>query len=208
LKAKLRAIPYIDPNIDLRYRHREIERKPSVSAVMFCVMDVSGSMTEAMKRHGKLFYMLLYLFLRKNYDRVQVVFIRHTSVAQEVDEETFFYNRETGGTVVSSALELVHQIIRERDDPSIWNIYIAQVSDGDNYSADTARCQDILGSKLVPLCQYMVYVEMFDRMAPTNSELWTAYVALASQHENLATKLARERAEIYPVFRQLFEKKA
>jgi uncharacterized sporulation protein YeaH/YhbH (DUF444 family) len=207
LRARLRAVPFFDPNVDLRYRHRELKRKPSVSAVMFAVMDVSGSMTENMKAHGKFFYMLLHLFLRQNYQNVQVVFVRHTSTAQEVDEQTFFYDRETGGTVVSSALELVHRIICERYDPSVWNIYIAQVSDGDNYAADSGRCQDISETKLLPLTQYMVYVEMSDRMMPTNSDLWNCYLGLARQNPNLQMKIVHDRAEIYPVFRQPFEKK-
>jgi uncharacterized sporulation protein YeaH/YhbH (DUF444 family) len=170
-RGKLRAISFFDPNVDLRYQHRELERKPSVSAVMFAVMDVSGSMAENMKVHGKFFYMLLHLFLRQSYQKVQVVFVRHTSTAQEVDEQTFFHDRETGGTVVSSALGTrPPDNPRGRYDPSVWNIYIAQVSDGDNYAADSGRCQDILETKLLPLTQYMVYVEM-SRFPPVRAAL-------------------------------------
>jgi uncharacterized sporulation protein YeaH/YhbH (DUF444 family) len=216
LKAKLKAMPFFDPNNDLRYRHRELEKKPSVSAVMFCVMDVSGSMTENMKMHAKYFFLLLHLFLKKNYNNVDVVFVRHTSTAQEVDEETFFYDRETGGTVVSSALDLVYDIIKQRYDPTIWNIYIAQASDGDNYSADSRRCQEILEDKLLQLAQYMVYVEMSDEHMAywrqhgangnSNSDLWQTYQRVADQHENLRMKTVGDKKEIYPVFRDLFKK--
>ncbi len=210
-------MPFIDPNIDLRFRHRELEKKPSVSAVMYCVMDVSGSMTESMKMHAKYFFMLLHLFLRKNYNNVDVVFVRHTSTAQEVDEETFFYDRETGGTIVSSALELVHDIIKERYDPLVWNVYIAQASDGDNYGSDSARCMQLLETKLLPLAQYMVYVEMSDRNMShyqqngmslnSNSDLWKTYEKVAEKFENLQMKTIGDKKEIYPVFRKLFEKK-
>ena len=217
LRAKLKTMPFFDPNIDLRYRHRELEKKPSVSAIMFCVMDVSGSMTESLKMNAKYFFMLLHLFLRKNYTNVAVVFVRHTSVAEEVDEETFFYDRETGGTIVSSALDLVYDIIKERYDPLVWNIYIAQASDGDNYSSDSARCQFLLESKLLLLAQYMVYVEMSDRnlshyqqhgaSIDSNSDLWKTYARVADHFENLHMKTIADKKEIYPVFRRLFEKK-
>lgn len=218
LKAKLRSMPYFDPNNDLRFRHYELERKPSVSAVMFCVMDVSGSMTENLKMNAKYFFMLLHLFLKKNYNNVDVVFVRHTSHAEEVTEEIFFYDRETGGTVVSSALEKVHDIIKERYDPAIWNIYVAQASDGDNYSSDSGRCQAILEDQLLKLVQYMVYVEMSDPMrefymqhgfaSNSSSDLWRAYEKVAAGNENLKMKAVGDKSEIYPVFRELFEKKA
>src|ERR1700712_3228535 len=97
LESKVRRIPYIDP-IDIRYRRFENEPKPVAQAVMFCLMDVSGSMSEHMKDLAKRFYMLLYIFLTRQYRRVEIVFIRHTDTAEEVDEETFFRSPATGGT--------------------------------------------------------------------------------------------------------------
>jgi uncharacterized sporulation protein YeaH/YhbH (DUF444 family) len=218
LRNKMKVMPFFDPNNDMRYRHRELERKPSVSAVMFCVMDVSGSMTENMKMHAKYFFMLLHLFLKKNYNNVDVVFVRHTSHAEEVTEEVFFYDRETGGTVVSSALEKVNDIIKERYDASIWNIYIAQASDGDNYGADSGKCQHILEDQLLKVVQYMVYVEMSDGMREywmqhgtsmnSSSDLWRSYEKVAAKNENLKMRAVGDKSEIYPVFRELFEKKA
>jgi len=97
---RARRIPYIDP-IDVRYRRFEPQPRPVARAVMFCLMDVSGSMTEEMKDLAKRFYTLLYLFLQRRYKHVELVFIRHTHEASEVDEETFFHSRETGGTLTS-----------------------------------------------------------------------------------------------------------
>ena len=119
LARKLRrtgVIPYIDP-LDVRYRRFEAQPKPVAQAVMFCLMDVSGSMTEHMKDLAKRFYVLLYIFLKRRYKNVDVVFIRHTHQAQEVDEDTFFHSPETGGTVVSTALEEMQRVIDERYSP-------------------------------------------------------------------------------------------
>ena len=133
---RTKAIPYFDP-IDVRYNRFERVPKPNIQAVMFCLMDVSGSMTERMKDLAKRFFMLLHIFLVRRYKTVDLVFIRHTSTAQEVDEETFFYSRETGGTVVSTALAEMDRIIKERYPLDAWNIYAAQASDGDNFGADS-----------------------------------------------------------------------
>ena len=98
----------------------------------------------AAKDTAKRFFILLYLFLKRNYERIDVVFIRHHTVAKEVDEQEFFYSRETGGTVVSSALKLMHEIVQDRYSPNEWNIYGAQASDGDNWNDDSPICSRIL----------------------------------------------------------------
>src|SRR5260370_8611252 len=150
---------------------------------MFCVMDVSGAMTEAMKDLAKRFFMLLHVFLPRRHRHVDVGFTRHTSTAEEVDEETFFYSRETGGTVVSTALEKMLEIARARYSTDRWNIYGAQASDGDNYGADSSRCVSLLGGDVLPLCQYFAYVEVGDGMGgsltglPRDSDLWRPYTA-------------------------------
>ena len=140
LRQKIARIPYLDP-IDLRYRNRIRVPVPTTKAVMFCLMDVSGSMDEARKDLSKRFFILLYLFLTRHYERIELVFIRHHTQAQEVDEENFFRARETGGTVVSSALVLMDEIITERYSQGDWNIYGAQASDGDNWHHDSGRCR-------------------------------------------------------------------
>ncbi|HGM4966349.1 TPA: YeaH/YhbH family protein, partial [Pseudomonas putida] len=113
LKARINRLPFLD-TFDLKYNLLVKQPNPSSKAVMFCLMDVSGSMTQATKDIAKRFFILLYLFLKRNYDRIEVVFIRHHTSAREVDEEEFFYSRETGGTIVSSALKLMQEIMAER----------------------------------------------------------------------------------------------
>ncbi len=201
LKGRIEAIPFLDP-IDLRFRARVRVPVPTTRAVMFCLMDVSGSMDEARKDLAKRFFILLYLFLTRHYERIEVVFIRHHTQAQEVDEQNFFHATETGGTVVSSALVLMDQIIRERYSPTEWNIYGAQASDGDNWHHDSGRCRELLAEKILPLCRYFAYVQV----AEAEQNLWEEYVKLAEEMPQFAMRKAVEVSQIYPVFRDLFKK--
>jgi len=210
LRRRQKMIAYVDP-LDVRYSYFEQRPEPASSAVMFCLMDVSASMGEREKDLAKRFFILLHLFLTRSYDRVDLVFIRHTHEAQEVDEETFFHSRETGGTMVSTALAEMNRIIDERYPPWEWNIYAAQASDGDNYSGDSGRCADILHSRTMKRCQYFAYVEILDeaerqfmRSERNGTELWRAYRVVAGTWPNLAMKRIASRADIYPVFRELF----
>ena len=201
LRARLARIPFLDP-IDLRYRNRVRVAVPTSKAVMFCLMDVSGSMDEARKDLSKRFFILLYLFLTQHYDKIDIVFIRHHTQAQEVDEENFFHARETGGTVVSSALVLMEEIIRARYSPSEWNIYGAQASDGDNWHHDSGRCRELLSQKILPLCRYFAYVQV----AEEEQNLWTEYTQITETHRHFAMRKAVQASQIYPVFRDLFKK--
>ena len=200
LRKRLARIPYLDP-IDLRYRSRVKVALPTSKAVMFCLMDVSGSMDEGRKDLSKRFFILLYLFLTRHYEKIDIVFIRHHTQAQEVDEENFFHARETGGTVVSSALVLMEQIIRARYSPSEWNIYGAQASDGDNWHHDSGRCRELLAQQILPLCRYFAYVQVADE----EQNLWQEYSQLADEHGHFALRKAVEASQIYPVFRDLFK---
>jgi uncharacterized sporulation protein YeaH/YhbH (DUF444 family) len=211
--AKLRArrFAYIDP-VDVRYNRFERIPKPNAQAVMFCLMDVSGSMTEAMKDLAKRFFLLLHVFLTRRYKTVDLVFIRHTSNAQEVDEDTFFHSRETGGTIVSTALEEMMKVVRERYNPENWNIYAAQASDGDNYSEDSDRCSQLLGNEILPLTQYFAYIEVGAEATLRHgfpsppTDLWRTYAAIAPAHENFAMRKVADPSQIYPVFHDLFAK--
>jgi uncharacterized sporulation protein YeaH/YhbH (DUF444 family) len=202
LHTRLLAIPFIDP-IDLRYSNRIKVPKPSTSAVMFCIMDVSGSMDESRKDTAKRFFILLYLFLKRAYEKIDVVFIRHHTAAAEVDENDFFHSRESGGTVVSSALHLLNKVISERYSSGDWNSYVAQASDGDNWDNDSVLCRQILSSAIMPRVQYYTYVEITDG-PPQN--LWEQYSEVASTHPNFAMQKIVTPADIYPVFRELFKK--
>jgi uncharacterized sporulation protein YeaH/YhbH (DUF444 family) len=211
LKGKMKRIPYIDP-IDIRFRRFETVPRPVAQAVMFCLMDVSGSMSEHMKDLAKRFYMLLYVFLTRRYRHVDIVFIRHTDRAEEVDEDTFFHGPASGGTLVSSALVAMHEIVRERYSPSDWNIYAAQASDGDNAYADSELTGQLLTNLILPATQFFAYLEvsesapsMFEQMP--ESSLWTLYERLRSNGEALSMRKVSERSEIYPVFHDLFQKR-
>jgi hypothetical protein len=213
LQLRTRRFPYIDP-IDLRYRRFEPVSKPIAQAVMFCLMDVSGSMTEHMKDLAKRFYMLLYIFLTRRYKHVEIVFIRHTHEAKEVDEDTFFNSPETGGTVVSSALREMQRIVAERYSPDSWNIYAAQASDGDNSPNDGNTSATLLRDEILPVCQYYAYLEVgsdSDRMQAGfinhKTSLWQTYETLQGQIANLAMRKVNHRREIYPVFRELFRRR-
>lgn len=203
LKGRIWRIPFIDP-FDLRYVNRVKMPQPSSQAVMFCLMDVSGSMDEQRKDLAKRFFILLYLFLKRNYERIEVVFIRHHTRAEEVDEDTFFHSTESGGTVVSSALELMRKVMEERYSPTEWNIYGAQASDGDNWTDDSPKCRKILDEDILTKVRYFAYIQV----TPEEQNLWLEYAQLALSQPHLAMKKVESAADIYPVFRELFEKHA
>ncbi len=208
LVARSRRVPYIDP-FDVRYSRFESVPKPVTQAVMFCLMDVSGSMTEHMKDLAKRFFMLLYLFLTRRYRHVDIVFIRHTHEAKEVDEDTFFYSTETGGTVVSTALMEMKRVLDERYAPGDWNIYAAQASDGDNTSSDNPHALELLHDVILPLCQYFAYIEVgaeYKDWLGRETDLWRIYKQVAQPGGNMAMRKVRVRSQIFPVFRDLFSK--
>ena len=212
-KRRTGLIPYIDP-LDVRYKRFEAHPKPVAQAVMFCLMDVSGSMTEHMKDLAKRFYVLLYIFLKRRYKNVEVVFIRHTHQASEVDEETFFNSPETGGTVVSTALEEMQRVIQDRYSPDNWNIYAAQASDGDNTASDNDKTAALLTRVLLPACQYYAYLEVgrdAEHFPPgfirRDSDLWQTYSAIIKAGAPMAMRKVGHRRDIYPVFRELFARK-
>lgn len=212
LEARRKWVPFLDP-IDVRFNAFEQQPIPSSRAVMFCLMDVSGSMGEREKDLAKRFFMLLHLFLKRRYERLDIVFIRHTHDAQEVDEHTFFYSRQSGGTIVSTALEEMQKIVHERYATGEWNIYAAQASDGYTQTGDASRCVDLLNQELMPICQYYAYIEILDEREmevfsseESGAELWRAYRTVAKDWKNFATKRIAKPADIFPVFRELFSK--
>ncbi len=202
LKEKISKVPYID-SFDLRYRNYAKQAVPTSKAVMFCLMDVSGSMDQATKEMAKRFYILLYLFLSRTYKNIDVIYIRHHTQAKEVDEHEFFYSQETGGTIASSALELMNEIITERYNDNQWNIYGAQASDGDNWADDSPRCQAILEKQILPKSRYFSYIEITQRAHQT---LWQHYQKVQQSHTNFAMQHIKSVEDIYPVFRELFKK--
>jgi uncharacterized protein len=202
-----KRVPWIDP-VDLRYRRFTQVPKPTARAVMFCLMDVSGSMSEQMKDLAKRFFLLLHVFLERRYKHVDLVFIRHTETAEEVDEQTFFSDPRTGGTVVSTALAEFMRIQRARYPEDSWNIYAAQASDGDNSGSDTQRSVGMLEDDILPLVQYFAYIEV-GTMAVIRgeTELWRGYHPLSVRNPRLAMSRVSDRRDIFSVFRQLFARK-
>lgn len=212
LKRARTIVPFID-EIDVRYRRFEKRPAPVTKAVMFCLMDVSASMSEAKKMLAKRFFLLLYMFLEWEYEEVTIVFIRHTTEAAEVDEKSFFTDQRTGGTVVSTALILARKIIEERYMSGGWNLYVAQASDGENFSGDTALCVQVLKERLLPFLQYFAYVEIpevgpFSESGKSNSSLWESYTPIAQAHEFFKMKLIYGPGDIYPVLKDLFAKQS
>jgi len=202
LKKQLQRVPFID-DFDLMFNNYAKEFIPSSRAVMFCIMDVSGSMDQATKDIAKRFYILLYLFLSRRYKTIEVVYIRHHTQAKEVDEQEFFYSQETGGTIVSSALKLMHEIQQKRYPQDQWNIYGAQASDGDNWADDTPLCHEILSHKILPVARHFSYIEITNR---SHQSLWQQYQLLAEHHPQFAIKHIKQVGDIYPIFRELFQK--
>ena len=205
---RMARVPWIDP-VDLRYRRFTQVPKPSARAVMFCLMDVSGSMSEQMKDLAKRFFLLLHVFLERRYKRVELVFIRHTETAEECDEETFFTDPRTGGTVVSTALAEFVRIQRERFPQDSWNIYAAQASDGDNSGGDTLKAVGMLETDILPVVQHFAYIEVGSgALIRGETDLWRGYQLLARRNTRLAMSRVADRRDIFPVFRHLFGRKA
>jgi len=204
ISQAIKRTPWLD-TFDLKYNLQIKQPIPRSKAVMFCIMDVSGSMDQATKDIAKRFFILLYLFLQRNYERTEIVFIRHHTSAKEVDEDEFFHSRETGGTVVSSSLKLMKSIIDDRYSPNEWNIYGAQASDGDNWGDDSASCKELMSDHLLPLCQYYSYIEITPH---DHQALWRTYEEV---HEAYPEKFSLQHIigveDIYPVFRELFHRK-
>jgi uncharacterized sporulation protein YeaH/YhbH (DUF444 family) len=208
LRGRREKLPFLEA-IDRRFRARQAVPAPATRAVMLCLMDVSGSMDERKKDLAKRFFSLLYLFLERKYSAVDVVFIRHTETAQEVDEKTFFYDPQSGGTLVMPALLLAQKVIDKRFAGPDWNVYIAQASDGDCGEDDAERCVGYMRSELLPRTRYFAYIDIpssspggwFNRP----SALWQCYETIADS--GFAMRRVHDRRDIWPVFHELFARK-
>jgi uncharacterized sporulation protein YeaH/YhbH (DUF444 family) len=205
LKKKKRLVPDWNESTDLRFRHHEPKPMPNTKAVMFCLMDVSASMGEEEKTNAKIFYFLQYHFLKRHYESTDVVFIRHHTTAEEVNEQDFFYKKETGGTIVSSALEKMSEIIKKRYPTNEWNIYGSQVSDGDNWSDDDCnKCAKILKEDLLPQSQAFFYMEI----AARPQDLWKTYKKVSEEFsDRFWIGRVQERKQIFPLFREFYKKR-
>lgn len=216
LLKRQKQVPFFD-DVDMKFRLFKKHPNPTSNAVMFCLLDVSGSMDETKKDWAKRFFTLLYLFLQRQYKNVEIVFIRHHSEAKEVDEYEFFNSTETGGTVVSTALEVMKQVIDDRYPSDAWNIYAGQASDGDNFHSDNPKTTELLNELLLKI-QYFAYIQisntprsaaldLYGRAVNSDSNLWAVYTDVAKKFNNLQCKFITEKGHIWTVFRALFERK-
>ena len=200
-------IAYIDP-IDLQYNRFDRVPKPTTQAVMFCLMDASASMTEPLKDLAKRFFMLLHVFLTRYYREVHLVFIRHTSTAAEVDEETFFRGTETGGTVISTrarrdaegraralfAGRLEHLCgagLRRRQLPRRHAALPGAARRGDPADLPVLR----------------LYRDRRTASASTTrveTPVWHGYAEVARRQQNFAMRRVASPEDIFPVFHELF----
>jgi uncharacterized sporulation protein YeaH/YhbH (DUF444 family) len=203
LKKMKLSVSFME-EVDLKYNNFEKVAIPTTSAVMFCIMDISGSMGQKEKDISKRFFMLLYMFLTKQYERIELVFIQHHTSAKEVTEDEFFNSKESGGTVVRSAIELMSKIIKERYSQN-WNIYAAQASDGDVWDkTDAEDCSNILNKEILKSLQYMIYIEICRN---TPGDLWNSYKSLSNKTKNFEIGRINEVSEIWKVFQDFFKKK-
>lgn len=197
--------PFLD-DIDIRYRNHILIPKPDRHATMICLMDVSGSMTQADKTLAKKFYMLLHLFLSTVYKTIDLKFIRYKEDAALVDEETFFYSRETGGTNVSNALDYTNNVILEECVPTS-NIYLAHVSDGDFFDTDDYdKSIDTMKNKIMPKVQYAAYINLTTHGRPQRAyDILHAFDSIGE--ERLQSRYVSEAREIKHVLGDLFKKR-
>lgn len=221
LRRKISAVPFIDP-IDLRFSNYSKVEIPTIQASITCIMDVSGSMEEEHKRLAKTFFLISYLFLVKNYHTVEIVFIRYHSRATEVDETEFFQGRDSGGTVLSSALDLALDIIRNRFPCALWNNYLIHATDGDNYQEDNEVSEGLL-QKLLPMLQYYAYIEVAPDDNPmqkiqralfsssgsstADSDLWPLYKSVKMKYENIGMGKIGHMRDAHPLFVELFKRR-
>ena len=206
LEYKLEHLLFLD-TYDLRYVMHDMKKKPISSAVIFFVLDVSGSMNSQMKTLAKNLFYLIKLFIQHQYQRTEIVFVRHTDEAKEVSEQDFFNNRESGGTNIHSALNMVNNIIDERYNPDDYNIYLISSSDGDDWNPEESV--KVLREKLLKKVQLYAYAEVSDpNYAVYGGGGMTGYTASLTRafekNEKVKIRSFSEDGEMLGVFYSIF----
>ena len=188
----------------LTYKYDDDTPKPAAKAVLFCEMDVSGSMDQDRKNTAKSFFWLMNQFLTTKYKRVEIVFVAHTTEAKEVDEKTFFYGNESGGTIVSTCLEKTKQIIAGRYPVSEWNLYGIQASDGENPKDDNPKVIKLM-KELLPIFQSYYYIQVAEPDPRFYDPLLPIYKKISEEFPNqLFTALIEDPSEALDAFKHLF----
>ena len=183
---------------DLVYKRTVVKEEEISNAVVFCVMDTSGSMDQTKKYLARSFYFLLYQFLKSRYINTDIVFISHHVTAKEVSEDDFFHKGESGGTMISSGYAKVLEIINSRYNPNLWNIYTFHCSDGDNFGEDNERTVE-LAKELASVSNLFGYAEI----KPQYSYHWSSMLDLYKKIEtrNFVCLKIREKQDIWPTFK-------
>ncbi len=187
---------------DLKYKHIDVKKKPVTNAVIFFIMDVSGSMGKQKKFLARSFFFLLYQFLRYRYESIDLVFISHTTEASEVNEDDFFKKASTGGTYISSGLNKAMDVMKERYPVSSWNIYCFHCSDGENFSEDNEKAIKAM-KEIINISQLSSYIQI----SRSQDTIWGEEMAnLFSTLVNEKFKIIKiaEKEDIWPQFKKLF----
>ncbi|TFH20103.1 MAG: DUF444 family protein [Myxococcales bacterium] len=184
---------------DLRYKHRTTEVHRESNAVVLCIMDTSGSMDTAKKYLARSFFFLLFQFVSRRYENVEVVFIAHDIEAHEVGEEEFFSKGESGGTFVSSGYRKALDVISDRYHPDLWNIYAFHCSDGDNFGSDTPNALTA-ARELCEVANLFGYGEIKPRGAGYyGSSLLETFRKVDA--DNFQTVLIERKEDVWPSFK-------
>lgn len=210
LKAKIASVGLFE-DVDLRFKKSEKVQVKSADAVFIMLMDVSGSMDEEKKRIARKFFSLQYAFIKRKYPQTDLVFIAHTENSYELSEEEFFTTRLNGGTVVSPAFALAHQIIKSRYDARQSNIYLSYASDGDNYEIDNALVMEEIENKgLLTKLRHMVYAQVgqsFTAGFNWGSTLNNTMKSIASTSKKLITIEIDNEFEVFQAFKKIYKKR-
>jgi len=193
--------PFIED--DLRYHRMREEKKKHFNAVVICIMDISGSMDQSKKYMARSFYFMLYQFLRLKYESVEVVFVAHTTIAKEVNENEFFHKGESGGTYISSGYEKALEIIEQRYSPANWNIYAFHCSDGDNWSEDNNRAVEY-ANKLCEVSNLFGYGEIVPGYYSSNSTIKSQFQK-GIDSKNFVVVTMSKKEDILPALRKFMD---
>ena len=197
-------------NSDLRFKVWDVEKQIKSNAAVYCMMDRSGSMTEEHRYIAKSFFWWLVNFCRTKYQNVELVFIAHTTVARVVEEENFFKISSSGGTRCSSAFELAVKHIEEHHDPSVYNNYVFEISDGDNYKEDSKKCVRAV-QKLVKMCSAVGYGEIdidsvFKRAWGRKKEdMLSATLNADISSKNFVSSVITKKEDVYATLKELLQ---
>lgn len=189
---------------DMIYRHMETDTRPESNAVVFCIMDTSGSMDTMKKYLARSFFFLLYQFVCTKYRNVELVFIAHHTEGKEVTEEEFFHRGESGGTFISSGYNKALEIIQERYHPSLWNVYAFHCSDGDNFESDNPATLKA-AKELCEVCNLFGYGEI----KPLGSRYYESSmlnIFRRLEADNFQTVLIERKEDIWPSFKAFLAK--